>query len=107
MIKAGDFSERDWKLAPTYASPLDASMGVVLDFRELSELAREEEASGAFRRSEDGTLARAPLYVDNLPAAFYRVATSDVDFTPNHNTSEQETIVVMEGILRIVLNTGG
>ena len=70
----------------------------------LQALAEAEEAIGSFRRTPDGTLAKAPLFVDDLPAAFYRVSTAHSEFTPNHNTTRRETLVVMNGVLKLALN---
>jgi hypothetical protein len=105
MYGAG-FSRRDWDLAPQYKSPIDNPRVVVLKFDRLLEMADEEEANGSFRPSADGTLAKAPLFVDDLPAAFYRLHTDYNQFTPNINTSDRETIVVIEGVLKVVPNDG-
>jgi hypothetical protein len=107
MLRTADFSPRDWNRAPIYTSPGDTGGALVLDFGVLARLASEQEASGAFRISSDGSLAKAPLFIDDLPGAFYRVEAGHPDFTPNLNTSERETLVVMEGALRIVSNAGG
>jgi hypothetical protein len=102
MLHNAGFSPRDWELAPQYASPVSKPGVVVLDFDVLGELAKTEISS--FRATQDETLAMAPLFVDDLPAAFYRINTRHPQFTPNHNTSERETIVVMKGVLKLVLN---
>ncbi len=102
-----DFSHEEWGLAAQYASPIELPGIVVLDFDELGRMAREEEARGAFHVSDDGTFAKAPVFLEDLPAAFYRVEAHDPDFTPNHDTSWRELLVVMEGALRIVSNHGG
>ncbi len=107
MIGPNDFSSREWGLAPQYASPVELPGVVVLDFDELGRLAREEEAKGSFHISDDGTLAKAPVLLEDLPAAFYKVDANHPDFTPNHDTSAQELLVVMEGMLRVVSNHGG
>lgn len=104
MLRHGGFSPRDWELAPKYESPVTKPGVIILDFGRLAELANAERESGSFRRTDDGTLSRAPLFVDDLPAAFYHVTTTYPDTTPNVNTSRQETLVVMEGILKLVLN---
>jgi hypothetical protein len=104
MLRHAGFSERDWELAPQYASPVSKPGVVVLDFDVLGRLAETEVSS--FRKTRDGTFAAAPLFVDDLPAAFYRINTRYPQFTPNHNTSELETIVVMKGVLKLVLNDG-
>lgn len=59
---------------------------------------------GSFRKDALGRLASAPLYVDNLPAAFYQVDTSYPEMTTNVNTSRRETLVVMDGVLKVVFN---
>jgi hypothetical protein len=102
-----DFSPEEWGLAPQYASPVELPGIVVLDFEQLGRMAREAEANGAFHVSDDGTLAKAPVFLEDLPAAFYKVEARDPDFTPNHDTSWREFLVVMEGALRIVSNHGG
>lgn len=101
------FSPREWELAPRYASPIELPGVVVLDFEELGRMAREEEAGGAFHASEDGTFAKAPVFLEDVPAAFYKVEANDPDFTPNHDTAQRELLVVMEGALRVVSNHGG
>jgi hypothetical protein len=106
MLRNPGFTPRDWNQAPQYDSPGNTPGVTVLDFAELTRLAREEQASGAFRATDDGTLAKAPLFVDDLPAAFYMVDAHYPDFTPNHNTSERETLVVMRGAIRLVYNHG-
>jgi hypothetical protein len=103
-VHAG-FSPRDWELAPQYASPGTRRGGViVIDFGVLSAMAAAEEEIGSFRPTPDGTLAKAPLHVDDLPAAFYRVNTAYTQFTPNHNTTRRETLVIMSGVLKLALN---
>lgn len=106
MLYNVDFSPRDWELAPRYKSPEAGPGIVVLDFDILESLAKAEQTIGSFRQTPDGTLARAPLYVDNLPAAFYHVSTGPDQFTPNHNTTEQETLVVLDGVLKLAYNDG-
>lgn len=103
-MSAAGFSPRDWELAPYYKSPGAEPSVVVLDFEHLSAMMAKEEAIGSFRTTHDGTLAKAPLYVNDMPAAFYRVDTNYAQFTPNHNTSERETLVVMRGVLKVVFN---
>ncbi len=98
------FSQRDWELAPQYKSPVSKPGVVVVDFEALSDMAKQEQADGAFRQTSDGTFAVAPLYVDDLPAAFYRINTSYPQFTPNHNTSRRETLVIVGGVLKLALN---
>jgi hypothetical protein len=105
MLNAG-FSPRDWELAPRYASPVTSPGVVIVDFRELGAMAEAEQEIGSFRPTPDGTLAKAPLFVDDLPAAFYRIDTSYSQFTPNHNTSRRETLVVVSGVLKIAINDG-
>ena len=99
-----EFSPRDWELAPRYTSPVSHPKAVVLEFARLRELADQEKQIGSFRKSRDGTMAKAPLFIDDLPAAFYRIDTTYEQFTPNHNTTELETIVVINGILKVASN---
>jgi DNA-binding transcriptional LysR family regulator len=106
MIANGEFSQRDWELAPIYQSPINKTRAVVLDFEQLRQMAREEESSGAFRATPDQTFAKAPLFIDDLPAAFYQVKTSHPEYTPNHNTTDRETIVVVDGVLKLAINDG-
>jgi hypothetical protein len=79
---------------------------IVIDFGVLGAMAEAEQEIGSFRRTPDGTLAKAPLFVDHLPAAFYRINTAYPQFTPNHNTSKREMLVVMSGILKLAMNDG-
>lgn len=104
MLNHTGYSQRDWELAPRYASPPSRPGVVIVDFDKLGALAEAEQEIGSFRRTPDGTLATAPLFVDDLPAAFYRISTSYPQFTSNHNASERETIVVMQGVLKLALN---
>lgn len=94
-------------MAPRYAGSERWPGAVVLDFEELAGMAKEEEANGAFHVSRDGTLAKAPVFLEDVPAAFYKVEANDPDFTPNHDTSARELLVVMEGALKVVSNHGG
>jgi hypothetical protein len=106
MLHNAGFSNRDWELAPQYTSPGLTWGAVVLDFASLGEIAKKEETVGSFRRTPDGTFAAAPLFIDDVPAAFYKVSTNYPEFTPNHNTTEQEMLVVVNGILKVAMNDG-
>lgn len=107
MALSREFSERDWRVAPRYQSPESAPGSVIaLDFRKFRDIARSERERGAFRVSDDGTIAKTPLYVDDLPAAIYVVDAQYPDFTPNHNTADPETLVVLDGALVVVPNDG-
>jgi hypothetical protein len=104
MIWQAGFSERDWELAPMYESPTAGHGVVTLEFDKLSELAAKEKNAGSFRTDKLGRLSIAPLYVDGLPAAFYEVKTKYPEFSSNINTSSQETIVVMDGVMKLIFN---
>lgn len=107
MNHLSDFSERDWEMAPRYESAATMPGVIALEFDTLKSMADNEAAIGAFRKSNDGTFGKAPLYVDGLPAAFYSLETKSFDeFTPNHNTADDEMLVVVDGMLRVVVNDG-
>jgi hypothetical protein len=102
-----EFSRQDWGAAPKYASPWSKGGLIALDFDELRGIAEHETQIGSFRPSPDGTLAKAPLIVEYLPAAFYKIETEYPKATPTHNTGLQETLVVVDGILKLALTDTG
>lgn len=104
MFKNTAFSERDWELAPHYTSPTHDEGVIILDFGILTELAERERDAKSFRLDALGRLSSAPLYVDDLPAAFYQVHTSFPETTSNINTSGHETLVVVDGVLKVIFN---
>ena len=107
MAQFKDFSDRDWGLAPRYSSGATLPGVVGLEFGKLLALAGEQEAEGAFRTTRDGSFGKAPVFVDDIPSALYLVETETPDhLSPNHNTADDEIVVVVGGNLRYVENDG-
>lgn len=100
MLTNANFSPREWDLAPQYRA--DEAQGAVipLDFQVLGDMAAAEEAKGAFRTGSNGTMAMAPLRLGHLPAAFLKV-TNHPEFIAEHMPSENETLVVLDGALKV------
>jgi hypothetical protein len=99
-----DFSPRDWELAPQYRGEKSSPGLISLEFGTLKKMAAYENKIGSFRETNDKTMARAPLFVDDLPAAFYQISTTHEQVTPKHNSTDLETIVVVNGILKLAKN---
>ncbi len=97
-----NFTATQWANAPRFKSPEGSPPGIVtVDLTEMQKIAAQQEAKGAFRANSDGTMAMAPLFVDHLPSAFYKVDAHFPKFTPHHKSSKTETLVVVDGGLKI------
>lgn len=97
------FSNRDWRLAPRLESQSYLPEVVTLDFNVLKEVATEQADEGAFRESPDKSFGQAPLYIDEVKSALYRIQTKDPNhFSPSFRTADSEIMVVVDGILRFI-----
>lgn len=107
MSHLNEFSDRDWNMAPIYESPVATPGVVALDFDILKGMVEKEESIGAFRKTPDGSFGKAAVIVDDMKAALYLVDTEGPESkTPNLNTADKETIVVVGGLLQVIRNDG-
>lgn len=99
------FTPEQWERAPQYTGPGNAELhelcdATILDFSELNALALGAEEADAFEVDERG-VAKAPLKLGHLPAAFYKVTTADFDVAAVHMPAEPEILVVLDGVLSV------
>lgn len=100
------FAPAAWEQAPQYVGPGNHELyrhcdATILDFDELSRLALGQEEADAFELDGLG-VARAPLKLGHLPAAFYRVQTGDLDAAALYIPPEPEILVVLDGVLSVL-----
>lgn len=102
-----EFSGREWGLAQNADSGVSTPGVVALDFDQIKNIAAQEEEAQSFHWTDDETFGKAPVHIDGERSILYLLKTKDASqFTPNHNTTANELVVVVDGILKFVHNNG-
>lgn len=102
MLYGRQFSEDQWQAAPVYDGTIAAGRVIGLDFEILADLAEDQSQKGKFTVDRTSKiLSMAPLIVKGFQAAFYRLVSETEDREAELQTTDDKTIVVIDGVLRV------